>query len=45
VAKGVGAAEGVAPTVRTIHGGLEISAAYDSGRLKIGAFGTRPARP
>jgi len=40
--KGFFAEEGLDVTVRVIYGGPEISAAYDSGELKIGELGTPP---
>jgi ABC-type nitrate/sulfonate/bicarbonate transport system substrate-binding protein len=40
--KGFFADEGLDVSVRVIYGGPEISAAYDSGELKIGELGTPP---
>jgi NitT/TauT family transport system substrate-binding protein len=42
LSKGMFAAEGIDLTMCTIYGGPEISAAYDSGALKIGELGTPP---
>jgi NitT/TauT family transport system substrate-binding protein len=42
VEKGFFAAEGMDVTVRVIYGGPEISAAYDSGQLRIGELGSPP---
>jgi ABC-type nitrate/sulfonate/bicarbonate transport system substrate-binding protein len=42
VEKGFFADEGIDLSVRVVYGGPEISAAYDSGELKIGELGTPP---
>jgi ABC-type nitrate/sulfonate/bicarbonate transport system substrate-binding protein len=42
IERGFFAEEGLDVTVRVIYGGPEISAAYDSGELKIGELGTPP---
>jgi ABC-type nitrate/sulfonate/bicarbonate transport system substrate-binding protein len=42
VDKGFFAEEGIDLTVRVVYGGPEISAAYDSGELKIGELGSPP---
>ena len=42
VDKGFFADEGIDLNVRVVYGGPEISAAYDSGELKIGELGTPP---
>ena len=42
IEKGFFAEEGLDVSVRVIFGGPEISAAYDSGELKIGELGTPP---
>jgi len=42
IARGFFAEEGIDASVKVIFGGPEISAAYDSGALKIGELGTPP---
>lgn len=43
IEKGIFEAEGLDLSVRVIFGGPEIAAAYDSGELEIGEFGSPPA--
>jgi NitT/TauT family transport system substrate-binding protein len=43
VEKGFFRSEGIDLSLRTVFGGPEIAAEYDSGRLKIGEIGTPPA--